>query len=141
EERTIRREARVEQQAVLNNLVHIAAESFLTEDDLLMVKYTRWLLQWHPAMTSASVVEPDGAILAHSEPDRIGRKADGQVPAPSETKVLSAPVRLGSRWVANASVAFSQTRLEQAVDGRLQQLKARVGAVALGSLLLGLMAS
>ena len=62
EERQLRFEASQERLAVLHNLVHITQESFLTNDDLLLVKYTRWLAKWNPSLMSASVVDPQGAL-------------------------------------------------------------------------------
>src|SRR5450631_4699807 len=73
ERRSIRAEADQERHALLQNLVHIAQESFLTNDDLLLVKYTRWLQKWNPSLVSASVVSPQGEVLAHSEPNQIGK--------------------------------------------------------------------
>src|SRR5262245_23934468 len=73
EQRSIRAQANAEQQAILHNLVHIAQESFLTNDDLLLVKYTHWLAKWNSSMISASVVSPEGQVLAHSEPSLIGK--------------------------------------------------------------------
>src|SRR6267142_2010163 len=71
ERRSIRAEADQERHALLQNLVHIAQESFLTNDDLLLVKYTRWLQKWNPSLVSASVVDTHGEVLAHSEPSQI----------------------------------------------------------------------
>src|SRR5580765_8790664 len=73
ERRAIRAEADQERHALLQNLVHITQESFLTNDDLLLVKYTRWLQKWNPSLVSASVVSPQGEVLAHSEPSQIGK--------------------------------------------------------------------
>src|ERR1039458_9004794 len=73
ERRAIRAEADQERHALLLNLVHITQESFLTGDDLLLVKYTRWLGKWNPSLVSASVVSPQGEVLAHSEPSQIGK--------------------------------------------------------------------
>jgi signal transduction histidine kinase len=140
EERTIRQEAQQEQQGVLTNLVHIAREAAITNDDLLLVKYTRWLLQWHPAMTSASVADTQGAVLAHSEPGQIGHKALA-AESLSETKVLSGPIYLGNHWIATASVAFSQKRLEESMHQRIHQLQGRVAWVACWSLMVGLLVS
>jgi len=46
ERRAIRAEADQERHVLLQNLVHITQESLLTNDDLLLVKYTRWLRKW-----------------------------------------------------------------------------------------------
>src|SRR5258707_15627245 len=80
ERRTIRAQADQERHALLQNLVHITQESLLTNDDLLLVKYTRWLQKWNPSLVSASVVSPHGEVLAHSEPSQIGKS----VPVGSE---------------------------------------------------------
>src|SRR5882762_9151169 len=83
ERRSIRTEADLERHALLQNLVHITQESFLTNDDLLLVKYTRWLQKWNPSLVSASVVSPTGEVLAHSEPSQIGKSAQ-QTPPDAE---------------------------------------------------------
>ena len=46
EDHSIRQQADQERRAVLSNLVHMAEESFLTSDDLLLIKYTGWILKW-----------------------------------------------------------------------------------------------
>src|SRR6266404_2995662 len=76
ERRSIRAQADQERRALLQNLVHITQESFLTNDDLLLVKYTRWLQKWNPSLVSASVVSPKGEVLAHSEPSLIGKSVN-----------------------------------------------------------------
>src|ERR1041385_8047220 len=80
ERRTIRAQADQERRALLQNLVHITQESFLTNDDLLLVKYARWLQKWNPSLVSASVVSPQGEVLAHSEPSQIGKTVTGPSP-------------------------------------------------------------
>lgn len=138
EERHMRLEASQERQAVLQNLAHIAQESFLANDDLMLVKYTRWLSQWNPSMLSASVVDPQGAILAHSEPARIGKQEAPRDMTASKVLVLSAPVRLGPRWFATASVAFSEQGAENILKMRTGQLQQRLGIISLSSLIGGL---
>ena len=86
EQRSIREQVNAEQQAILQNLAHIAQESFLTNDDLLLVKYTHWLAEWNPAMISASVVDPQGKVIAHSEPSRIGKPLAPEAPETSRAK-------------------------------------------------------
>ncbi len=125
EEREIRQRNRLEQQAVLNTLVHIAGESVLTNDDLLLVKYVRWLHRWTPTLTRASVVNIQGDVLAHSEPKQIGHLLDAKT---SETPVivLSAPIRLGTTWHGTASIAFSEVLIEKTIQSRLHELKKRL---------------
>ena len=131
-------EAGLERLAVLHNLVHIAQESFLTNDDLLLVKYTRWLGKWNPALVSASVVNPHGAILSHTEPSRIGQQAPASQASSDQVLVLSEPVHLGAQWVATASVAFSEQTLQLSLRKRRHQLQRRLGGVALASMAAGL---
>ena len=119
ERRSIRAEAGImNARALLQNLVHIAQESLLTNDDLLMVKYTRWLQKWNPSLVSASIVSPKGEILAHSEPSQIVKSvAPLSVPDSGRTEVLvlTHPVHLGTQWVATASASFSERQFEEAV--------------------------
>src|ERR1700682_5331085 len=82
ERHSIRAQADQERRALLQNLVHITQESFLTNDDLLIVKYTRWLQKWNPSLVSASVVSPGGEVLAHSEPNQIGKSVNPLQPTP-----------------------------------------------------------
>jgi len=140
EQRSIRAEANAEQQAILQNLVHIAQESYLTNDDLLLVKYTHWLSKWNPEMISARVVDTQGQVIAHSEPDRIGKPMglDDPQTARAEVLVLSAPVRMGAHGIANASVTFSQRSLEETIHRRLAQLQRRLIEVSSVSLIVGL---
>jgi len=93
--RAIRAEADQERHLLLQNLVHIAQESFLTNDDLLLVKYTRWLQKWNPSLVSASVVSPQGEVLAHSEPSQIGQHLSSDVQGPASDHPSSAFVEDG----------------------------------------------
>jgi signal transduction histidine kinase len=137
EERQLRFEAGQDRLAILHNLVHIAQESFLSNDDLLLVKYTRWLEKWNPSLVSASVVDPHGAILAHSEPTRIGKQDSLPPKGLSQVLVLSEPVRLGAQWVATASVAFSEQTLQMTLNHQLTLLKRRMEGIVFISLILG----
>lgn len=141
-ERThIRQDVSQEQQLVLQNLVHITQESLLTNDDLLLVKYTHWLRKWTPALRSASVVGPEGQILAHSEPSRIGHYLTESPRLAHERRILTAPVQLGSHVMATASLAFSEDYTEQAVRARLKELQSRLQNVAVWSLGIGVAVS
>ena len=73
ERRFIWAQADLERRGLLQNLVHITQESLLTNDDLMLVKYVRWLPKGNPSLASASVANPQGQILAHSEPNQIGK--------------------------------------------------------------------
>jgi signal transduction histidine kinase len=143
ERRAIRAEADQERHALLQNLVHIAQESFLTNDDLLLVKYTRWLQKWNPSLVSASVVSPRGEVLAHSEPSQIGKSVSLTPidPGRAEVLVLTQPVHLGNQWVATASASFSERQFEETVQNRLRELQRRLGLIAAGAVAAGLVIS
>jgi len=143
ERRSIRAEADQERRALLQNLVHITQESFLSNDDLLLVKYTRWLQEWNPSLVSASVVSPRGEVLAHSEPSQIG-KSVSQIPIDTDRThilVLTQPVHLGNQWVATASTGFSERQFEAVVQNRLKGLKRRLGIIATGAVAAGFLIS
>jgi signal transduction histidine kinase len=143
ERRSIRRQAENERRALLQNLVHIAQESFLTNDDLLLVKYTRGLQKWNPSLRSASVVGIQGEVLAHSEPGRIGQPNASEPEEASRTDVLvlTEPVKLGSHWVATASVGFSERQFEETVRARAHELKKRIGMIVAGATAVGVVVS
>ncbi len=143
EKRWIRIEADQECHALLQHLVHIAQESILTNDDLLLVKYTHWLQKWNPSLASASVVSPSGEVLAHSQPTRIGKAISPLSPAErnGELLILTQPVRLGTKWVATASVSFSKRHFEEIVSLRLRALQKRIGLVAAAAVAAGLVIS
>jgi signal transduction histidine kinase len=143
ERRSIRAEADQERRALLQNLVHITQESFLTNDDLLLVKYTGWLRKWNPSLVSVSVVSPKGEVLAHSEPDQIGKSIAPATPNPGQSAVLvlTQPVHLGNQWVATASAEFSEQKFEELVFYRLQSLKRRLGVIVGGAIILGFLIS
>ncbi len=138
QQRSIERQADSERHVILQNLVHIAQESFLTNDDLLLVKYTGLIQKWNPSLVSASVVGPTGDVIAHSQPQRIGTLMTTTAHSPLETLVLSEPVQLGSHWIATASVGFSQAYYQDFMRARLHELQKRMGEVALGALVVGL---
>jgi len=143
ERRAIRAEADQERHALLQNLAHITQESFLTNDDLLLVKYTRWLQKWNPSLVSASVVSPRGEVLAHSEPSQIGKSVPlvPVDPGRAEVLVLTQPVHLGNQWVATASAGFSERQFEETVQSRVRVLQRRLGLIAAGAVLAGLVIS
>src|SRR5258708_7172125 len=143
ERRSIRAEADQERRALLQNLVHITQESFLTNDDLLLVKYTRWLQKWNPSLVSASVVSPTGEVLAHSEPSQIGKSVAQIAPDPGQAQVLvlPQPVHLGSQWRATASASFSERQFEETVQNRLHGLKRRLEFIVAGAVAAGLVIS
>jgi len=138
EQRSIHRLADEQRQAILRNLVHITQEAFLADDDLLLVKYTGWLQKGNPSLVSASVVDTQGRILSHSQPERIG---DASFPETSRTEalLLSEPVKVGNRWIATASAAFSVRYFEEQLRERLHQLKRRVLWIAVPALTAGLL--
>src|SRR5579859_6154348 len=140
ERRSIRAQADQERRALLQNLVHITQESFLTNDDLLLVKYTRWLQKWNPFLASASVVSPGGEILAHSVPSQIGKPVASAADAWGQTKVLvlTQPVHLGGHWVATASASFSEHQFEDTVTARVEGLKRRLAPIATAAIAAGL---
>jgi signal transduction histidine kinase len=124
----------------------------LTNDDLLLVKYTRWLQKWTPSLISASVVSPQGDVLAHSEPSQIGQHLPAEVPGASpdlehrtdgstEILVLTQPVHLGNQWVATASAEFSERQFQETVQNRLRGLQRRLGFIAAGAVAVGFMMS
>ncbi len=139
EQRSIRQQAELERQAVLRNLAHIAREALLANDDLLMVKYTGWIHKWTPGLLSASVTNPSGQIMAHSEPARIGRGESAEEQSRTEVLVLTDPIKLGPRWAATASVAFSQRYFEDRLSDQLSYLKRRVAWIAGAALTAGLL--
>jgi signal transduction histidine kinase len=143
ERRSVRMQADQERRALLQNLVHITQESFLTNDDLLLVKYTRWLQKWNPSLVSASVVSPQGEVLAHSEPSQIGKTVAQTPPNSGQTAVLvmTHPVHLGNRWVATASAGFSERQYEETVYYRLQSLKHRLAFIVVSAVAAGIVMS
>jgi signal transduction histidine kinase len=141
QERQIRQDAQAQQQSLLQSLVHIAQQAFVADDDLLMAKYAHLLLKWNPDLLSASVVDTNGHIRAHSDPRRFGQTADALGPEPAFALTVSQPVILGAHAFGSASVTFSQKLLDKALEERLSQLRQRVGTVALTALLVGLLGS
>src|ERR1700733_5301328 len=103
QERQIRQDAQSQQQSLLQSLVHIEQQAFVADDDLLMAKYAHLLLKWNPEMLSASVVDTDGHIRAHSDPTRFGQTADALGPEPAYALTVSQPVLLGTHPFGTAS--------------------------------------
>lgn len=139
EQRLIRQQAQAHQQELLQNLVLIAQDAYFSTDDLLLATYTHCLQKWNPELISASVVDPEGRIRAHSEPRNIGKTFDSVTP--SSALVLSQSVKYGRRYIGTASVMFSQKLLDAALQVRLAELQRRVLTFAASVLLLGLVGS
>lgn len=138
EQREIRQQAQRDQERVLQNLAHIARESFLAGDDLLLVKYARLLPKWNPTMLSASVLGPDGQILAHTEPERIGQAGTLNPANTTTVLMLNQPLQMGSRLLGTVSVSFSQRKLDEVLQIRLAGLRRRLATVTVLGLLLSL---
>ena len=139
QERMIRQEAQSHEQELLQNLVLIAQDAYFSTDEILLATYTHWLQKHNPELISASVVDPQGKVLAHSEPRRIGHQLESVTP--SYALVLSQPVKYGHRDIGTASVMFSQKVLDALLQARLSELKKRVLGLTLLVLLLGLAGS
>jgi len=138
EKRDVEKHAREEQKAILQNLSNMAEESIVADDDLMLVKYIRLLRQWNSSVMSASVVGPQGQILAHTEINRIGKPAEEDVSGPSVGLVLSQGVDLRNHHLGTASVSFSESRLQEAIDAQIALLKRRLAGITCLTLLLGL---
>lgn len=135
EQRHMRQEAQAERKVLLQSLCQIAAESFLTEDDLLLVKYTRWLAESHPFIVSASVMDMQGRVRSHSQPARIGQNLRNKTQPDTPTLILSQPLLLGNRPVGTVALTFSERYLEDLLWMRRAQLQRRlrhVAGIALG---------
>lgn len=142
ERRTIRAQASDERRALLQNLAHITREALISGDDLLLVKYTRWMQRWNPSIISLSVVSPQGKILAHSEPDHIGLNSEtSETPQRDAVLVQSQSVPIGKRMGGTVSARFSEARIEEALLRQTDALQQRVLGIALAALLAGLMIS
>jgi signal transduction histidine kinase len=139
EQKLIRQQAEAHQEELLQNLVLIAQDAYFSTDDILLATYTHRLLKWNPELISASVVDPQGRIKAHSEPHNIGKTSDGVTP--SSALVLSQSVKFGRRYLGTASVMFSQKLLDAALEARLVELQKRVASFAMSVLFLGLVGS
>jgi len=135
EERQIRGDALAERQAILKNLIHVAREAFIGEDDLMLVKYVGLLPKWTPGVISAAIIDRDGYVLAHSDPHLIGRNE--MLPRGNISESVRGPIKKGSQWVATAEVRFSRDQIERDVEERLNELQRRLLTVALWSVVLG----
>jgi len=120
-----------EQHMALHNLVHIAQESFLTNDDLLVVKYVRGLPQWTPGLQSASVIDTAGEVIADSQPSSIGREEEIHSLS-NDTLVLTDAVMLGTENKARASLAFSKNYSEHLLAERTQTLRTELLKLMVG---------
>ena len=139
QERLIRQEAQAHQQELLQNLAMIAEDAYYSQDDLLLAVYAHSLQKRNPELISASVVDPHGRILAHSEPHQIGKTFDPVMP--SYAVVLSQSVKAGKRYLGTASIMFSQKVLDVMLQARLTELKKRMVSLTVLVLLLGLAGS
>jgi signal transduction histidine kinase len=139
ERHSLQTQASRERNALLQNVVHITQEALLTEDDLLLVKYTQWLQKWNPSLSQISVVSQEGTVLAHSEPRRIGLAS--LPPSASDDAVFTQAVYLGDQCVATVSGSFSQEELQFILKERLRRLQERIGGIAMGATGAGILIS
>jgi signal transduction histidine kinase len=138
EERDIRNQAKLDEQRVLQNLTHIAEESFLTGDDLLLVKYVLLLPKWNPTMAEAGVIDSRGKIRAHSVPQKIGHIEKDHATKRAFVIILSQNVRMGAGKTGTASVSFSQQKLNEELNIRLAALRKRISGLTCTGLLISL---
>jgi signal transduction histidine kinase len=133
--------ARQEQTAILNNLAHMGQEAIISNDRLMLVTYIQLLHRWNPNLISASVINNQGQILAHSEPRRIGQKVNREPVNPSYGVILSLPILLGNHQLGAASVIFSQKKLQEELDAQIGQLQKNLLSILGIVLVLGILAA
>jgi signal transduction histidine kinase len=141
ERSAIEAQADQERQAVLQQLDHIVQESFLANDDLLLVKYVSWLPKWNPALRSAQVAGLNSEIVAHSDPSQIGKNALANEEAEPDALVVSGNVKVGNHPIATASLSFSKRYYEDLTQTRLRAFNKRVGGLAILLLSMGVFIS
>jgi signal transduction histidine kinase len=141
ERSAIEAQADQEREAVLRQLDHIVQESFLANDDLLLVKYVSWLPKWNPALRSAQVTGLNGEIVAHSDPSRIGKNTLADEESEPDALAISGHVKVGNHPIATASLSFSKRYYEELTQARLRAFSKRVGWLALLLLSLGILIS
>ena len=140
ERRTIRDQVSAEQIAILHNLNHIAQESYVSGDDLLLLKYTSGLTSWTPSLTSVCITNDDNVVIAHSNPNYIGHDLN-QVPFETGVLRLTRPITVGNHRIGNVSISFSEQKVDQTIQERTALLKHRLFKVTGVALGLGLMVS
>lgn len=140
EKRFLVSEALTQEENILSSLAQVAREGYLSQDDLMVINYTRNLPADDPRIVFAYVAG-SGRIWAHSRRELTGAPAV-DLPAPARgIRVLSSPVVVKNQAVAQAVAGFSEVAVEQSVEKALLKTKTRILLVCAVMVIVGILAS
>jgi HAMP domain-containing protein len=133
-------EARRQEEKTLRSLAQVARESFLSQDDLMLINYAGSLPAGNPELEFA-YLEQDGKILAHSKKALSGVSVSALAAPEAGIETLRAPVVVNGRAEASAVLGFSTARIRASVDAALSRTRKRILGVAGLMVVAGLAAS
>lgn len=133
-------EAGERHEEALRSLAQVALESYLSQDDLMLINYTANLARTSPDLDFAYVVESE-RLLAHSRKELSGLSTS-ELPArgPGSSELRS-PVLVKGKPLAEAVVGVSQEKQRRHVDAALAKTRTRILYVAAAMFAVGLAAA
>jgi signal transduction histidine kinase len=109
-------------------------DALVLHDDLAAMNTANSLMKL-PEVKEAYGVGPNGVILAHGNPARVGRRAEN-----SDGVRLSKTILIGKQKT-DAVIVYSDTYLDRALSQAMTPVAHRIGMVILGALGLGMFAA
>ncbi len=133
-------EAASQQEETVSALAQVARESYLSQDDLMLINYTASLGVRLPELSFAYVAEP-GRVLAHTRRELAGTDPQKLPEPPAGTTVVRLPVERQGQADAHAIGGFSRAMAAASVEKALRNARRRMAVVAVSMVAGGLLAS
>lgn len=147
------RQIKSNQEQAIQGLAQISKEAFITNDDLLLINYVRFLTR-SSALSYSVVTENTGKVRVHSKVELIGTYLNdpvSQKAQKSQTMVrqmfkgpsgpqidISIPIIIGGVRSGTARVGYSESALALYVEQALQAARLRIIVAVAVALILGL---
>lgn len=130
-----------QQEEAVHALAQVARESLLSQDDLMLVNYTLELQKRNPALVYAYATA-HGTVLAHTDRKLIGAPiSELGAGAPEGMWIKTTEVVIKEKPEAEVTAAFSQDKIQTAVESALLKTRHRIGSIAVLVLMGGIVAA
>jgi len=133
-------------------LAKVSSESLISANEILLINYIKQLSA-EDSVVYAMVASPDGTILAHSDIQRLGQKADSRLRSNTlkdrhkffsytensgdEISAVAFPVKTGGKTEAISWIGYSKKAIDEVIERTLKNTRKRILGVSVFGLGLG----
>lgn len=119
--------------SVVRNLATASSEAILSDNELNLFSYCKDIVTHEADVTSVFVMRPDGVFIAHSSPEKVGKKCDGEIcesiqqsavvssrsVETNEGKILyiSSPMNVLDKKIGFVCIALSDKSISKKLEG------------------------